>query len=68
MKANDLVNETMAKAQALEPDEVSKFFIEMGILSFGVLRTVQGDQFVIDYLTAAIKDKNPIKISVNTSH
>ena len=65
MKAKDLVNKTMATAQTLDPDELDKYFIEMGILSMAVLRGVHGDQFVTDYLTAALKDKNPITISAH---
>ena len=65
MKAKDLVNKTMATAQTLDHDELDKYFIEMGILSLAVLRGVHGDQFVTNYLTAALNDKNPIIISAN---
>jgi len=65
MKANDLANETMAKAQTLDADQLDKFFIEMGILSMAALRGIHGDQFVADYLTAAMNDKNPIRITAH---
>lgn len=65
MKAKDLIIKTMAAAQTLDSDELDKYFIEMGILAIGVLRGVHGDKFVADYLTAALDDKNPIKIDTH---
>lgn len=65
LKADDLVNETMAKAQTLDRDQLSDFFVKMSIMSIGVLRGVHGDQFAIDFLKGAINDKNPIKLTAH---
>lgn len=65
MKADDLVNETMAKAQTLDRDQLSQFFVSMAILSVGVLRGTHGDQYANDFLTGAINDTNPIRLSAH---
>ncbi len=63
MKANDLVNTVMVNAQALDVDQLDEFFIQMGVLSIATLRGIHGDQFVTDYLTAALNDKEKLTIT-----
>jgi hypothetical protein len=65
MKADDLVNQTMTKAQTLDVDQLDDFFIKMGVLSMATLRGIHGDQFVTDFMTAALNDENPIKIEAH---
>jgi len=65
MKADDLVNETMGKAQTLDADQLDPFFTNMAIISVATLRGIHGDQFIADFLTAALSDENPIKIEAH---
>ena len=62
MKADDLVNKTMEAAQKLNSGEVDKFFIQINVLSLGVLRGVHGDEFIRDFLQSAMDDRKPIRI------
>jgi len=62
LKADDLVNKTMEAAQKLNSGEVDKFFIQINVLSLGVLRGVHGDEFIRDFLQSAMDDRKPIRI------
>ena len=62
MQSIDLINEIMSKTQTFDTAQINEFFLQMGAVSIAVLRGVNGDEFVTDFLTAAINDKNPLSL------
>ncbi|NIT58402.1 MAG: hypothetical protein GWN00_19900 [Aliifodinibius sp.] len=57
MKAEDLINDLMTKARELDDKELSRLFPTLGATAIGCMRGMHGDQFVTDYLKAALDDQ-----------
>jgi len=68
LSAVDLVNETMTRARELDPDELNKFHSMLGATSIACLRGIHGDQFVTDYLTAALNDQDKMVLTPSSPH
>ncbi|MEE9193107.1 MAG: hypothetical protein V3U21_01095 [Thermodesulfobacteriota bacterium] len=67
MDAKSLTEETMTKARDLEPEELNKFFNTITCTAIACMRGIHGDQFVTDFLTAALADKENMAI-IKKSH
>ena len=68
MKADKLIDQVLQNMQGLDPDQMTEFVRMMTTLLLSIMRGINDEEFVRDYLTAAINDKNPPVITPHLRH
>jgi len=64
----DLINDILRPTHGMTTDEIRKFLSLNAIMSLSALRGIMGDEFVRDFLIAAIEDESKPTIKVATEH
>jgi len=59
MKADELANKVLHLMQGLDADQMQDFASIMTATMISVMRGINDDEFVKDFLTSAINDKKP---------
>lgn len=59
MKANELTSQVLTQMQGLDSDQMADFVNMMTTTLISVMRGINDNEFVSDYLKAALNDKNP---------
>jgi hypothetical protein len=63
MTHTELINQTMEVAQTLTEKELDSFMTLMAITMIAMIRGSKGDEFVNDFLRAALGDEDPMRIT-----
>ncbi len=67
-KIDSLINQIMKKAATLEKNEIEIFMVHLNLISAAILRGMNGDKYMNDFLTEALNDKNPMKIQIASAN
>jgi len=67
-KMAKILNDVLAPTQGMETQDLVKYLSMLCTVSLTVLRGAAGDEFVMDYLNAAIDDDSKPEIKIMNQH